>query len=287
MYLTTKQASDKLGKSERTIYAWLKVGKLQGEKIDGKWQILASSVESISQNPLAVKQELAVSKQPIEATNREHIESLNQVFSELDTISKVMRDVQTSILVGEQKAQESKKRDIEILTRVVKNQLKLKHENAELHKQNLFLQASFRKLTAQLEQIKAENSALKQLKFSNQKANIQAGNDQELQSKGKHIKNEENAEKWVRNNIPEWFTKPCGFGQLAKHSFEDIALNKAPKANIKGKEMPSRAYLHVLAKKEHSWRKFKAIVALEITEGKKEMYSKAYNHYAHPYEAGG
>lgn len=38
-YLTAEQVADAIGVTRRTVYDWLRTGKLKGKKIGGKWLI--------------------------------------------------------------------------------------------------------------------------------------------------------------------------------------------------------------------------------------------------------
>ena len=51
--LTVKQAGQKLNLSSKNVKRWLKSGKLNGEKVDGKWYVQADAIFDHYLNPNA------------------------------------------------------------------------------------------------------------------------------------------------------------------------------------------------------------------------------------------
>ena len=147
-----------------------------------------------------------------------------------------------------------------------------------LEKENVVIKRVLKKTIAKLHRFEANHihsKALSKNGLSNSSS----------QKKPKHksstgIRSEERAEKWVRDNIDEWFDNPCQLERAAERSWRELACNEGDKILIKGHLQPPRAYLHVIESTNKSaWNRMKAKVALEL--GK----TMSYNHYSHPIES--
>lgn len=55
--LTTEEAADTLRVSTRTIYSWLKEGKLSGQRVGRKWLIEEDELRALLTRPQAPVQE--------------------------------------------------------------------------------------------------------------------------------------------------------------------------------------------------------------------------------------
>ena len=96
--LTVNQAAQRLNLSSKSVKRWLKVGKLNGEKVDGKWRVQADSTFEHYLNPNAqVDTQLALEQLQDEArllrellANRDsQIESMNQHIERLSQLLAV------------------------------------------------------------------------------------------------------------------------------------------------------------------------------------------------------
>ena len=96
--LTVKQAARKLDLSSKNVKRWLKVGKLNGEKVNGKWRVQADSIFEHYLNANAqMDTQLALDQLQDEARhlqelldNRDtQIESMNQQIERLSQLLAV------------------------------------------------------------------------------------------------------------------------------------------------------------------------------------------------------
>ena len=96
--LTVKQAGQKLNLSSKNVKRWLKSGKLNGEKINGKWHVQADSTFEHYLNPnVQMEAQLALEQLQDEARHlREsldsrdtQIESMNQHIERLSQLLAV------------------------------------------------------------------------------------------------------------------------------------------------------------------------------------------------------
>ena len=96
--LTAKQAAQKLNLSSKSVKRWLKIGKLNGEKVDGKWHVQVDRIFEHYLNPNAqMDAQLALEQVQDEARhlrevldNRDNqIESMTQHIERLSQLLAV------------------------------------------------------------------------------------------------------------------------------------------------------------------------------------------------------
>ena len=96
--LTVNQAAQKLNLSSKNVKRWLKSGKLNGEKVDGKWYVQADSIFEHYLNPnVHMDTQLALEQSQDETRhlrelldNRDkQIESMNQHIERLSQLLAV------------------------------------------------------------------------------------------------------------------------------------------------------------------------------------------------------
>lgn len=281
---SVKEASKYFEKSERTIYSWLKSNKLNGKKVDGKWQVFINITEE--KNTKAAKhykiermERLDSLVQKLEKSIKEHAETIEKLKVDLEESKK--REIRY-------KQREAK--CFHILNRNQKQIIKQVHTTKkENEKQSKDNSKNLLLLSNRLDEIEKQKAQFSEEAGSADKISCRElvyNNLHNNQSNSKVLKSEEKAERWARNNINLWFTQPCKTGQLAKHSWEEIALNRIGKVNIKGHMQKSRAFLHIVAKTNDShWKRIKARIALELTQQSQSEGTN--NHYFHPHETDG
>jgi hypothetical protein len=78
---------------------------------------------------------------------------------------------------------------------------------------------------------------------------------------------EERAQKWLWEHLPDWLDEPCPFKLATGRTWRELGENKGEKIPMNGKGLqPPRAYLHALENWQDckAWTRLKARVALEV-----------------------
>lgn len=260
--MTVKEASQKLQKSEQTIRAWIKTGKLKANKQNGKWHIEISSLPSYK----------------TDSKKTENVFTLSEITKALEKgLSRVVSEVKTIVNQNEKG---------EIYTNTIEKVKELEEKNQQLK----------RRVEEQSQEMFAIKEYIKQLEISLKAVQEQQKQPQikkeyftkplkrETKSKRKSpLQDESKAETWVWNNVNQWLNSSCGLKGAKDYTWKELAENLGDKVRIDGQEVSTRTLLEKEANSEEkSWYRVKAKAALQLIEDK----SLSYCHYNHPVEIG-
>ena len=265
MSLTIKEVTKISGKTEQTIYNWIKKGKIQAQKKGKIWKIEESSIESY----LSGKSD----KKAIEIKD-------NTIVSKIadEVISKIKPVIQEA-LVKKDKKEENK--EIE----------KLRKENIELKALVLNLDETVKDLQSKVNSLVLNfDKTVKDLQ-----SKVNSPLDNKPQNKPQEVKNDskdksyqktelvrnkkekvnvKDGEKWLRDNISIWIDEACKFKKAGNRTWRELGENKGDKISMNGKGFQCpRAYLHAIENWEGctvTWSRLKARIALEYCKQNKE-----------------
>ena len=259
MELTIKQAAAQLGKAESTIRAWLRQGKLDGQKVGRTWQIPAASLAALRANPPARK---------ASQTSRAKASKLVRQIA-----AQVVAELKPILLAAMQPVQPQTQAQPQAIPSPEPSQAQAS-ETAQLTEQIATLQSQVQALAKQLGQMQTaqpEPKAKGQSQPPEPEANPQ---NQNQHTAGKRQPPDEGkAEKWVRENLTRWLDEPCRLRKATGRTWRELGENKGEKIEVNSKLSPPRAYLHAIESWANGdvWMKIKAKIALEITKSERHL----------------
>jgi len=249
MKLSIKQAAQKAGKTEQTIRNWIKAGKIKAHKVDGRWQVEETSLNAhlSGTNKSQGKQEITVSE-----------EVISQIVDRV--VSQVLSKIEPVIREALEKKQDSP----------AEKEGDQQEKIRALEKENEDLKERVNVLENQVQALKADLSeTLGKLEYIERRSESEIPEMRPKKKENVGVRDEERAERWVRNNIEEWLDKPSRLKKAPRRTWRDLAENRGDKILIKNREQCPRAYLHVIENGNgdvSTWAKMKAKVVLEITK---------------------
>ena len=261
MELTIKQAATQLGKAESTIRAWLRQGKIEGQKVGRQWMINPASLAAPRANPPARK-----ASQTCKAKAAKLVRQIaTQVVAELKPI----------LLAAMQPVQPQTQAQPQAIPSPEPSQPSAS-ETAQLTEQIATLQSQVQALAKQLVQMQ---TAQPEPKAKGQSQTAQPEPEAKGQSQNQHTAgkrqppDEGKAEKWARENLGEWLDRPCRFEKATGRTWRELGENKGDKIEVNGKLSAPRAYLHAIEGWANGdvWMKIKAKIALEITKSERHL----------------
>ena len=269
MELTIKQAATQLGKSESTVRAWLRSGKLVGQKQGRTWAISPESLAALPKEPS--RKASQSSKQAMRLCRQ----IVAQVVAELRPILQAAMQPQAQAIQA-QAIQPTESQATESQT--------LRNENAQLASKVATLESQVQTLVKQLGELtqRPASQAPEPAKPQNQTAPASEAKPQgkaearpaEPQAEAKRQPPDEaKAEKWAREHLAEWINERCQFQRAGGRTWRELGENKGEKIEVSGKLSQPRAYLHAIESWPNGqvWAKIKAKVALEICKNEKHL----------------
>ena len=103
--LTVKQAARKLNLSSKNVKRWLKSGKLNGEKVDGKWYVQADTIFEHYLNP-NVQAETQLALEQLQEETRHLRELLANRDSQIESMNKQIERLSQLLAVSHRSLQQ-------------------------------------------------------------------------------------------------------------------------------------------------------------------------------------
>ena len=248
MELTIKQAAAQLGKAESTIRAWLRQGKIEGQKVGRQWLINPASLAAPRANP------------PIRKASQTSRAKASKLVRQIAT--QVVAELKPILLAAIQPVQPQTQAQPQAIPSPEPSQPPAS-ETAQLTEQIATLQSQVQALAKQLVQMQ---TAQPEPKAKGQSQNQHTAGKRQPPDEGK-------AEKWARENLEQWLDRPCRFEKATGRTWRELGENKGDKIEVNGKLSAPRAYLHAIEGWANGdvWMKIKAKIALEITKSERHL----------------
>ena len=104
--LTVNQASQKLNLSSQSVKHWLKGGKLNGEKVKGKWYVLADSTLEHYLNPSGVQMDTHLALEQLKDETRHLRESLANRDKQIESMNQQIERLSQLLAVSHKSLQQ-------------------------------------------------------------------------------------------------------------------------------------------------------------------------------------